>query len=172
MTFTIHSKKYGKHVVEIDDEDWYKVKNCTWSIQTRLHKNGRVTLLAVMTTMRDGAKRKTVYLHRFLVEGRMIDHINGNILDNRKRNLRVCNYASNRQNANPNFSTAHGFKGVRSFKTKTGNVKYFAQIKVAGKRLSRGNFNSVKAAAVAYNDLAVEHFGEFARLNKISGGAL
>lgn len=167
MIFTIHSKKYGPHKVEIDDEDWPKIKDYTWCVQTRRKNDGTVTILAVVAIKRRGTKNKTYYLHRLLIAGRMIDHKNGNVLDNRKSNLRVCDYSTNRQNAVANYSADRGFKGVRQLKTKTGKIKYFAQIKINGKRKSRGNFDTKEAAAVAYNVLAGEHFGEFARLNEI-----
>lgn len=167
MTFIIDSPKYGKHTVIIDDEDVEKVKQYRWCIQTRRRKDGHFSILAVITFERTGAKRKTIYLHRLLVAGKMIDHINGNPLDNRKTNLRICNYSTNRQNANSNYNANRGLKGVRSFKTKTGKIKFFAQVKINGKRKSCGNFNTREAAAVAYNNLAVKYFGEFARLNVV-----
>ncbi|NLH78475.1 MAG: hypothetical protein GX465_15700 [Acidobacteria bacterium] len=171
MIFTIHSKKYGPHKVEIDDEDWPKIKDYTWCVQTRRRKDGAVIVLAVVSTKRNGTKTKTIYLHRLLVAGKMIDHKNGNVLDNRKLNLRVCDYSSNRQNAKPNYTADQGLKGVRQLKTKMGKIKYFAQIKIDGKRISRGNFDTREDAAVAYNNLAVEYFGAFARLNEIAGAA-
>jgi hypothetical protein len=165
MTFTINSPKYGAYEVLIDDEDWPKIKNYNWCVQTRHRKDGAVILLAVIATKCVNVKTKSFYLHRLLVEGRMIDHKNGNVLDNRKLNLRVCNYSTNRQNASPNCTAIQGLKGVRKFKTKSGKIKYFAQIKINGKRKSLGNFDTKEEAAIAYNILAEKHFGEFARLN-------
>lgn len=166
MKFVIDSPKYGKHTVVIDDEDAVKVMKYKWYIQTRRLKNNIVVMLAVVSVKRYAGKTKTTYLHRLLKKGRMIDHINGNVLDNRKMNLRICNYSTNRQNANPNYSAEHAYKGVRKLQTKNG-VKYFAQIKINGKRVGHGNFETATEAAIAYNSLAQEHFGEFARLNKI-----
>jgi hypothetical protein len=56
-----------------------------------------------MRTTRAASKHRTVYLHRFLLgltpdDPRSVDHTNGNKLDNRRPNLRVCTHAQNQQN--------------------------------------------------------------------------
>jgi hypothetical protein len=92
------------------------------------------------------------------------DHVNGDTLDNRRSNLRVCTQSENAKN----IHTVYGmidYKGVY----KDGRT-YRAMIRVNGKRISLGNFQSPELAATAYNLAAVKHFGRFAQLNRIRSG--
>lgn len=99
--------------------------------------------------------------------GCVVDHINGDRLDNRRDNLRECTQAGNLQNARARVM--HGslpvqspFKGVSGAK----GGKWRAYISAAGQRyIHLGTFDAPEEAARAYDAAAIEHFGEFARLN-------
>lgn len=110
-----------------------------------------------------GAKER---LHRLIVSvpfNAQVDHINGNTLDNRKSNLRLCTCAENNRNRK---SRGGGFKGVtRNAKSKKN--PFIAQIVVNKKHLYLGSFKSEVAAARAYNEAAKKYFGEFAKLNEV-----
>lgn len=63
----------------------------------------------------DKKTRKKFKLHRFIMnakENQIIDHINGNVLDNRICNLRVCDSVENLQNTNAQCNSKSGVKGV------------------------------------------------------------
>lgn len=96
-----------------------------------------------------------------------VDHINGNKLDNRKENLRVCTSRENTINSKIRSDSTTGFKGVTKKKWGTkGQFKYCARITVeGGKRVHLGYFNKAEDAAKAYDKAAKELHGEFARLN-------
>ena len=47
--------------------------------------------------------------------------------------------------------------------------KFFAEITVKGKIYRSERVETTIEAAIRYNELAVEHFGEFAKLNRIGG---
>ena len=96
----------------------------------------------------------------------MIDHINGNGLDNRKENLRLCNSTQNAANTGLWSTNTSGYKGVRLQK-RTG--KYEAYIIIKNRPNHLGTFTDAKLAAQAYNNAALNIFGEFAGLNKITG---
>lgn len=109
------------------------------------------------------AKREKAFLHRLVMnapKGYLVDHINRNILDNRKVNLRLATPAGNSRNRKPRGNAV--YKGIR----KTFN-KWSATILVDGKSKFLGNFHTPELAAQAYNDAAILYYGEFAWLNKI-----
>ena len=166
MTFVIVSKKYGKHEVEIDAEDWPTVKKYKWGVH---YKNKKVE--SVQTTTRVGGVKSTVILHKLIMnDPAQIDHIDGDPLNNKKENLRKCSTAENCRNRNKYNSNTSGYKGVTYFRQKnktTVNVYIIARICVNYKKIHLGIFPTEKEAAVAYNKAALKYHGEFARLNEI-----
>lgn len=88
-----------------------------------------------------------------------IDHINGNPSDNRWANLRVATHRQNLANCKLKTNNSTGYKGVSK-----NRGKYQAQIRVEGKRLMLGRFNTMQEASVAYEQKAVEFFGEYHRV--------
>lgn len=163
MVFFIHSKKYGPHKVEIDDEDAERILKHIWHV---LYEQKPIRLASVITNIPDGKKQKTVYLHRMLVPYDKVDHIDGNPLNNRKSNLRACNDAQNAQNSRRRINNKSGFKGVRYLKSK-GHIYITAKICVNYRHIHLGCFKTLEEAARAYNEAAKKHHGEFARLNEI-----
>lgn len=95
-------------------------------------------------------------------KGFVVDHINGNILDNRKENLRVCTHTQNMWNRKTHKNNKLGVKGVYYCPHR---CKYVAQIKVNKKKINLGRFNLLEDAAQAYRDAALLYHGEFARIN-------
>jgi len=107
---------------------------------------------------------KGEFLHRLIAgakPGQIVDHVNGNTLDNRLENLRVC---SNKQNIRNSKKYESGktsqFKGVTMFRG-----KWRAQIMADGRKKNLGCFQTEIEAAQAYDKAAVELFGQFARPN-------
>ena len=93
-------------------------------------------------------------------DGKMIDHINVNPLDNRRGNLRTCTNQQNQCNKNKTKSNTSGFKGVY-FKKQ--NQKFVARIGLNGKKKHLGYFATAEAAHEEYKKAAVKYHGEFAR---------
>lgn len=90
--------------------------------------------------------------------GSIIDHINGNPLDNRRENLRFCTHAQNMQNSKVRKHSGTGVKGVQKHRN-----KYRALICKNGKQIKLGSFDSIEEAKACYDAAALEIFGEFAR---------
>ncbi len=93
-----------------------------------------------------------------------VDHINGNGLDNRRKNLRICTRLQNVRNTPKRKDTQSKFKGVHFLKKRD---KWIARIQVEGKRINSGYFNTELEAAKRYNELATKYHEEFAYLNPV-----
>jgi hypothetical protein len=145
-------------VALIDDEDAPRVLQHKWTY-TRVNQRRAYA----QTKIRVGAKQRTLYMHRLILDapaGELVDHINGNGLDNRRENLRLATVAQNTRNSRQRRGSAAGYKGVR----RRGD-KWQARIAVNSKQIHLGVFSSKEEAAQAYDTAAREHFGEFAVLN-------
>lgn len=98
-----------------------------------------------------------------VVDRMVVDHINGDGLDNRRENLRLCLPSENMKNRlkdeAKNFSSK--FKGVSVYK----RPSWQARIRVDRTTIFLGYFDSEIAAALAYDAAAKKYFGEYARLN-------
>lgn len=108
---------------------------------------------------------KIVRMHRLIMlarKGVICDHKNHDGLDNRKSNLRLCTNAQNQYNKRAKKGCASRYKGV----VRRGDYKRWrARISFRGRRIYLGDFGDEIQAAMAYDDKAIELFGEFAYLN-------
>ncbi len=93
---------------------------------------------------------------------RQVDHINGDGLDNRKENLRICDTSKNVINRSIGKINTSGYKGVNWRKK---SKKWVARIGFNNKRIYLGDFNNKEDAARAYDTAALKYYGEFAKLN-------
>lgn len=119
-------------------------------------------------------KSTIVYMHREIVEMHgveigeaKVDHKDTNKLNNTFLNLRLATQAQNMSNRGKQVSNTSGYKGVRLHKP-TG--KWQAYIKANYKQKHLGLFESIRDAAFAYNQAALEVHGEFAYLNEVDFG--
>ena len=104
-------------------------------------------------------------MHREIMQppkGMIVDHKSRNKLDNTRENLRNATHAENMRNKSKQHGVSSRFLGVSYCKK---SRKWCACIWVEGRNLSLGFFTDEVEAARAYDRAAVEHFGEFARLN-------
>lgn len=141
-----------KGVVLVDSDVYAEIKSSSVSITS--HGYAKTSL--------KGNGKPGQYLHRFIMgnpEGKVVDHINGNRLDNRKVNLRVCEQRENSWNRH-NFLAK--YKGVHE-----NEYSWIAQITADGIMHHIGSFETQEEAALAYNEKALEIHGEFAKLNVI-----
>lgn len=142
----------------IDAEDLDLVIRFQW--QT-LHIKGAATSYAM--TYDPSGEPKRPLMHRMIMEpaqGVLIDHINGNGLDNRRRNLRMASVAQNAWNTKRRALPASGYRGVKPLAE-----GYKGIIRVHGNDIATGVYDTAEAAARARDALALRHHGEFAVLN-------
>jgi hypothetical protein len=108
-------------------------------------------------------------MHRFIMgdpAGMEVDHINRDAtLDDREENLRIATHTQNGYNQGMRITNASGFKGVSWDKERS---KWLAQIRINGKKIYLGRFNSLEAAAQAYNEPALKYHKQFAYQNDLS----
>ena len=146
-------------VALVDDEDFEALNQFNWWARKSLN-----TFYAVGWIKVDG-RGATQTMHNIIMNGKGIDHRDGNGLNNQKSNLRFCTQSENSMNQRKQENTSSVFKGVTFHK----NIKkWMAQIQINGKRICLGYFDSEVEAAKAYNAKAVELFLEFANLNIIN----
>lgn len=104
--------------------------------------------------------RDAKQIHRIILNPKSnetIDHINGNKLDNRKSNLRICTQAEN--NRNRKVDDIKGYKGIRYT---SGNYT----VRVANDTI--GTYSDLEAAKNSYNYFAAIKFGAFYKPNPVS----
>ncbi len=122
---------------------------------------------AMRTVRRSDNKPFTLRMHRLIAlphDNEFTDHINQDKLDNRRSNLRVCSTHNNSCNREKQKNNTSGYKGVYK---RDDSPKWEARIQIKSKQISLGWYSSKHLAAVAYNNAALHHFGEFAYLNQI-----
>lgn len=145
------------YVAIVDAADAEQVSTRAWSARV----DGR-NVYAVIKVRTPQGSRRLLGMHTFLTGHGLVDHINGNGLDNRRSNLRSATTAENQRNARRRSDNTSGFKGVH---WDAAQRRWKAQISVGGKRLSRGRYPTAEDAARAYDRAARELHGEFATLN-------
>jgi len=118
----------------------------------------------------NGGKCNIKYLSRIVINAKkweIVDHINGNTLDNRKINLRICEHCQNLMNRCASRRNKTGYKGVVFDKK---SHKYIARIGYRGKSYYLGVFYSAEDAAISYNRMVKKYHKKFGVLNKIKKG--
>lgn len=145
----------GKFAI-INKSDLEKISGIKWHYQEK-----RKTGYAIRSVWIDG-KQTTQRMHRLIINakiGEIIDHINGDGLDNRSSNLRIVSHRENCINRRSK-SKKFGYKGV----SKNGR-RYLARIGDRNNHRTIGYFETAEAAAKAYDREASLRYGNFAVLN-------
>lgn len=108
----------------------------------------------------DRGKQRRLSLHQLVLgkkDGYIIDHINRDRTDNRKKNLRHVTYKQNSMNRSPKTLSASGNKGIYKV-----NNKWRACIWISGKRKHLGYFDTKEEAIKSREEAELKHFREFA----------
>lgn len=144
-------------VALVDEGDYLLVSGYQWYLTPYGY--------AITGSRRDDGRQTTLPMHRLIMkptERIVVDHINGDGLDNRRCNLRLASYSQNGQNRRNQQNNKSGFKGVGWSKR---NRKWQAYIQINSRQLHLGYFDNPITAALAYDRASAEHHGEFARPN-------
>ena len=161
----ISTKTHPNTFALVDDADFKWLNQWKWCAVKYRH------ILYVMRKERiDAAHRRTVTIHRLILglkfnDGLFADHRDGDGLNNQRANLRIATNQQNQQNSNKQKGDySSEYKGVTWSKKEK---KWQANITFNGRLKHLGLFHNEIDAAKAYNEAAIEHFGEFARLNDV-----
>ena len=126
------------------------------------------TYYAMTSVKGEDGRHHKIPLHRFIVNppsGCLVDHGDGDGLNNRRANLRVATLSENQWNKARSRNNTSGFKGVRLAGWTSGSKRWRATIFYDGKHHCLGYHQTPEDAARAYDEAALIAFGEFARLN-------
>ena len=147
MKVPIKVKSKAKtYFVWLDEEDYPKIYKYSWFIYYQ--KSGKVNGVQAWID------KKLVKLHRFVMDcipgdGKMIDHIDRDPLNNCKSNLRFISSSGNNRNKTKKAGTSSQFPGVFWHKASS---KWKAQIRIDGKKTHLGRFVLEEIAAITYRD--------------------
>jgi hypothetical protein len=149
----------------VDDDDYDELNKHSWQA-VELHKNDRPTTKVYAISYNLYYNNKTYYMHRIVInapKGKQVYHIDSNSLNNQKNNLKLATTQEISFGIKKtNKKTTSIYKGV--YWNKKDNV-WYATIMKDRKHIHLGSFDNEHDAAIAYNNAAIEIFGEFARLN-------
>ena len=137
------SNEKCRAIIDLDDVD--KVKDIRWSFDGRYVRSSN----------------KKIKLHRFVIDApknKIIDHINHNVLDNRKNNLRICTQNDNVKNKSKQINNTSGVTGVSWYKK---YEKWRVRIQVNNKDILIGYFDDKEEAIKARKEAEIKYFGEF-----------
>jgi hypothetical protein len=155
MTKTIPIQ-HSSFVAVVDDEDYELLIKYKWYLNTSSSGN---------KYPRTRIKNKNIRMHKLLLDAQLVDHVDGDGLNNQRANLRPSNKSLNavNQRLRTHRSKTALFKGVYLYKPN----KWRAQTTLQGKKIYLGTFDSAVDAARAYDAKIVEIFGEHALTNQM-----
>lgn len=151
-------------VAFVDDSDYeWLVGIGSWHAQFHPGYADEGRFVARRNVKKADGKRTALYMHRVIMDaqpGEQVDHIDGNPLNNQRSNLRIVTNSQNRMNAGRQSNNTSGLRGVSWHKD---SQKWYARIKVHGKRIHLGYFDSLEEASTYHEAAREKHFGQYNR---------
>lgn len=148
----------GKFAI-VDDEDYEFLNQWNWTAIK--HRNTFYALRKIR--IKGQSVRKNIHMHRLVLrapDDMQVDHINGNALDNRKKNLRLVTPQQNSMNRAVTSNNSSGCTGVHFHRHLK---KWIAKIRKNKKAVHLGVFEKREDAISARREAEKQYFGEFAR---------
>jgi hypothetical protein len=149
---------------EVDEDDFYWLSQWNWNAVS-IKQKYYVKRAKKKALLKTGIKYE-VFLHRVIMRcsdpNLVVDHIDGNPLNNQKSNLRICTKAENNRNVSSHKNSSSKYLGVTYDKARN---KWNAQLMVNGKRVLTKRYITEIEAAIAYDTAAKIHIGTYANLN-------
>lgn len=135
-------------VIIISKSDLHVVSKYTWCLSKTGYPVANIN-------------NKVIKLHRYILspsENQIVDHINGNTLDNRRENLRFCTSSQNAKNCKLSKNSSLPYPGIKI----TADGKFKARITVNRKEIHLGHFSTLDEAIQARKSAELKYYGEFA----------
>ena len=141
----------------IDKDDLCKIRYKKWRIDT----NNRI--VTGNSTNKNPRRELSRLLLDITDESLVVDHIDGNTLNNRKSNLRICTQSNNVCNKSFMSNNTSGIIGVSWDKQRR---KWAPEIRIESKRCHLGRFELFEEAVYARYIAELNLFKEFRNTNK------
>lgn len=128
----------------IDDSDLDLVKDYCWRIT--FNRNGKYVCV--------NRHNNLVYIHKLIMNSEgwnLIDHKDGNGLNNQRSNLRKSNFSANQLNTDKYINSVSKYRGVSFYSKKKDKNKWITRLYYKGKGYSLGCYDTETEAALAYN---------------------
>ncbi len=175
---TVNKNELPKNSEQWASIDGYRNYQVSWWGRVRNTKTGRIlkanlssnTYLTLALSKNGVRKSFSVHVlvaHEWVENPeskRCVDHIDGDRTNNNYENLRFATHSENSRNMKKHADGSSIYKGVSYHKASN---KWYAQMRINGKQTYLGYFEDEREAAEAYNTAAIEHFGNFAKINII-----
>jgi hypothetical protein len=155
-------KELSDKVALVDDEDYSRVME---AISNRAKWYALFSPAAKKYYATNGSRR--IQIHRVVMnapKGMDVDHVNGDPLDNRKKNLRICTRPENCRNKKVRSDSRSGYKGVE-MRSSSRFRAYIGNPNQKSRHMHLGTYDTPEEAARVYDKRAIELYGEFALLN-------
>jgi hypothetical protein len=146
----------GKETI-VDDEDFEWLNQWSWYFNTNGYAQRKVYVRG------NKSLDEIWFMHRMVAEtpeGMDTDHINGNKLDNRRKNLRIVTRSQNMMNGDLRSNNRSGCSGV-SYDKK--NRKWSVCVMVDRKNVFHKRFKELSDAIDARKTAETRYFGQFSR---------
>ena len=184
----LNKDEISDKVTIVDDEDYDKVMSAIGERAKWYYWSNRGPTRERKGALHEYATSRHKSMHRIIIDapkGMDVDHINGNGLDNRKENLRICTRSQNMMNQKLKSHSVSGYKGVqyeptrkykytskktgittvKEYKIKLPYSAYIGDPNRKGRHLFLGRYATGEEAARVRDKKALELHGEYAYLN-------
>lgn len=151
------------YVSKVDDSDFNALNSFKWHVFNGGHQGNYVPY--AMRSVGTGNQKRNINMARDILNapaGMVVDHINGDTLDNRRSNLRLCTNPENLRNRGKSKANTSGFKGVFWDKKLR---RWRAAIDYNRKKINLGVYPTAELAALAYDKAARKYHGDFSKTN-------
>lgn len=143
------------YVTVIDDEDAH-LASFKWLAAVRKYKD--TTWVYAKRQRVEGGRVKWIGLHQLVTnapDGMIVDHIDGDGLNNRRSNLRIVTLAQNQQNRRG--ATSRSKSQIRGVYFDKGSSKWRAQLKVNRRTIWSARFSDIESASRAVSEMRSKH---------------